>query len=239
MNRIVFSTLCLTFLASFTFAADNYKVGDELYVWAKSGLNVRTGAGTNFEVLMKVDFGDKITVLEKTDKTYKLAAITKVESSKINDTKPLYFDGNWVKVKMGNGEEGYVIDQYFLKLRPFQTKNIKSSLNLKVLLNDTIYANSDLGDGEVLRHVMNRIYENGIMCYAESGGVWSTEIFYLPNFSLEEVMILFHDAWDNNYSEPNLSKINTNEIIFTAHQQCSYRLRQMRNFVKIEIDCSC
>lgn len=240
MKNAVLIGILVLLNSTLAFAADDYKIGDKLYVWAKNGLNVRTGAGTDFEVLTNADFGAQVIVLEKTDVAYQLAAITKVYISQQDHTKPLYFDGNWVKIRTENGDEGYVIDQYLLKVKPFQKKISEKykddyKLNIQSLSVDTI--SKKIVDGGVISFTKLEFFEYGITHVLITGDTDFDELHYLPNFSLEEAMILFSNAWDHPYAE--ISKSSKTEIYFYPTEMCDYIFTHEDGFVKVYFSCSC
>lgn len=75
----------------------SYKTGSTLYVWAKSGLNLRAKADMNGAVVGRVSWGDAVTVV--TD---------------ANAVVPFTYDnihGEWVKVRWKE-KEGYLFNGY-------------------------------------------------------------------------------------------------------------------------------
>ncbi len=100
INRIV---LFLFFLNLSVIAKPviSYKVGDNLYVLAKSGLNLRDKPSKNGRFLQTVSFGTVALVRQITDKEYDVEGIP----------------GFWVKV-IADDREGYLFDGYLSSYPP-------------------------------------------------------------------------------------------------------------------------
>ena len=45
-------------------ATSTYQKGDTLNVWAVSGLNMREGPGTDFHKIKKLEYGDRVVVID-------------------------------------------------------------------------------------------------------------------------------------------------------------------------------
>lgn len=93
----------------------SYKVGDRLYVLAKSGLNLRDKPSKNGRFLQAISFGSVAVVRQITDKDFEVDGIS----------------GFWVKV-IADDREGYLFDGY-LSLYPPPVASLpsKSTLTLK------------------------------------------------------------------------------------------------------------
>jgi len=69
------------------------------YVYAQSGLNLRSAPETNGQVIKVIPFGDKVEILELTDKQQQIE----------------WIDGLWVKVRHGE-QEGYLFEGFLSSL---------------------------------------------------------------------------------------------------------------------------
>lgn len=69
------------------------------YVYASSGLNLRTAPETNGQIIKVIPFGDKVEIIEYTEKSQQIE----------------WMEGLWVKVKH-NGHEGYLFDGFLSHL---------------------------------------------------------------------------------------------------------------------------
>lgn len=104
MNQLRSLTILVLFLLSLSVIAKpvvSYKVGDNLYVLAKSGLNLRDKPSKNGRFLQTVAFGTIARVRQMTDKEYDVDGIP----------------GYWVKV-MADDREGYLFDGYLSSYPP-------------------------------------------------------------------------------------------------------------------------
>ena len=104
MNPLRSLIILVLFLLSLSVSAKpvvSYKVGDNLYVLAKSGLNLRDKPSKNGRFLQTVSFGTIARVRQMTDKEYDVDGIP----------------GYWVKV-MADDREGYLFDGYLSSYPP-------------------------------------------------------------------------------------------------------------------------
>ncbi len=90
----------------------NYAINDTMYVYAFNGLNIREQQNMNAKVIKKIEFGQKVQILEIPENAYDNAI--EIENIK----------GNWLLVKYNN-TIGYAFDGYLSKLpnTPFPSTN--------------------------------------------------------------------------------------------------------------------
>lgn len=84
------------------YAFDQFNPGNELYVSAKSGLNLRTSPDVHGHSLKVLHLGEKVTVVERLDS---------LGSTSINWVK-----GGWIEVEH-EGDVGYIFDGYVSTLK--------------------------------------------------------------------------------------------------------------------------
>ncbi len=118
MNQLRSMIILVLFLLSFSIYAKpviSYKLGDKLYVLAKSGLNLRDKPSKNGRFLQTVSFGTQAQVRQITDKEFEVDGIF----------------GFWVKV-IADDREGYLFDGYLSTYPPPVSElPSKSSITLK------------------------------------------------------------------------------------------------------------
>ena len=220
--------------------ADNYELGDILYVWAKSGLNVRVSPWTDSNVIAKLPFGESVLVLGKTDKTYNVMGIDTINIYRVPNLKvePIIFNGNWVQIQTLDGQVGYVIDQYLLRYKVQSVDgNFASGLNLKIISIDTIFRKSILPNGEAMNSKTKVKYEGGITELVELHKYsFESECSFL-NATIEEVLVLLSSHL-NNFSGMYPLK-NWKEEIALSAGACSYTIRQHGKMVILNYGCSC
>ena len=102
--------LCLDFQS--VNANSTYVWGDTLHVWATSGLNMREGPGTDFPKMKKLEYGDKVQVIDNYLRSTPLS-LTIIKKSKTSDS--FVINGHWVRVII-DSQEGYVFDGYLSQM---------------------------------------------------------------------------------------------------------------------------
>lgn len=235
MKRLILNIVILMFLSTYSKGADKYDIGDNLFIWAKSGLNLRSGPGTNFKVIEKLGFGEEILVKEKSEKTYNITGISKVKSNYYSrKVDPLIFKGKWVKVLTESGNEGFLIDQYLLSVQPKDRyKRQMDGINLDLVKVDTVL----IHDGSGFNRSIEKIYLSNIKSTESSGGSWYELTYMFPNYSVEEALILLSSVW-NDYKNFTILRNWKEELILQAYD-CKFKITLKENEVRIIIFCSC
>ncbi|MEZ4772488.1 MAG: SH3 domain-containing protein [Bacteroidia bacterium] len=108
--------------------ADNYQVGSELYVWAKSGLNIREIPDISGKKIGKLNLGEWVKVISISNKKSDIQVIAPrpdLFSTNIYQdsgaTAPYYLTGRWIEVR-SEKFKGFVVDMYLLKYPPPSTE---------------------------------------------------------------------------------------------------------------------
>ncbi len=241
MKKIILAVLILPLLATYSKGSDQYEIGETLYIWAKNGMNLRAGPGTDFKIITKLGFGEELEVKEKTEKTYNVLGISGAE--KINGvTKkidPLIFKGHWVQVLTRSGEIGYLIDQYLLSVQPEKIKEPPLyTVNLMLLSVDTIYKSPIIHDGGGLNQAIEWTFLEGIKLTDSSGGYWSETTFVFPDYTVEEALIMLSSSW-MDYKNMVVLKNWKDEILISDNEICGIKVKRIGNEVRIVLSCSC
>lgn len=231
MKRLIAIIGIVTISLQVGFSADNYEIGDTLFVWAKNGLNLRESTGTKSKILSKISFGEWLLVQEKSEETYNILAISPAESTYYGkNTDPVIFKGNWVKVIDSKGNVGYVIDQYLLRIRTFNITT--EGIELETLTIDTIFK-SALNLEIEKQHIYN------IKSKIISGRSWASQEFEFQDFTIEEVLVLFSAKFDN-YKNIRVQRNWKDQVYLTDDDEiCDIRITKNKEFVKVAILCSC
>lgn len=106
-------------------AYKTYKEGEKLFVWAKSGLNLRKEPSVNAESIGTIKYGTQITVLNQDDKIsydYAFIKASNIRPDENNSKNPIFLNGYWIKIKAGN-LTGYVFSGLLLKYKPYKAIN--------------------------------------------------------------------------------------------------------------------
>ena len=236
---IITLTLTVLSISSATTLANNYHSGDQLYVWAKNGLNVRSGPGTEFDILDGLIFGEHITVIEKTKKSFNVLGIPGRKATQYYAvTDPVILYGRWVKIRTTDSVEGYVIDQYLLDIQPDTSKKKYLEPNLFISSVDTLYKNTEFTDGSGRNLAILYTYVGGITRLESSGGVWGSEKYIIPNYSIEESLILLSPLF-NDYHNYSVTLNWKNELRFTDNELCGFTITVKDGKTYFEWMCSC
>jgi hypothetical protein len=245
--KVVFFFLAILPFSNWVWGAENYKVGDTLYVWARSGLNIRTEASVRGKKLGKLEAGEALMVIETTNRAYQVRAIDSVEE----DGTPLILTGTWIKVKAGQFE-GYVIDTYLLKYPP----NLKGGLSgfMQSFQSEPIeevleyYEGCESGDSTDCYSV-NAVAKNGMVYSLESYYVGTDESLTIPGLTVEEGFVLlnfFFPLEDANLRKKGYSTLavmsnSDNEIWLSGEEgMCEYSISVQENgMILVFHGCSC
>ena len=100
-----FSAILLPF---FVYSVGPYKAGDQLTVHAVSGLVLRETASPSGKKIRTLEYGTTVTVL---------ADGLKKTPHSVELTKGYSIKGYWVKVRSGEGKEGFVFDGYLSRYK--------------------------------------------------------------------------------------------------------------------------
>jgi len=231
---------CAILLTCFTAkAADNYKVGDTLYVWAPSGLNVRTGPSTFYNKMGKLEIGDYVVVKRITSGKYitnGLSAYHDPYGEPDGMNHPYQLGGKWIEVE-NDKFYGYAVDIYLLKI-PYQ-KTMEQCFaygDLENMKTDTLH-----GDFDVNYSFPNQF---AINVYTGEGGGGETLI--LPGFTIEEGYVLanaFYVLEPLVFSqEPNwfVGGTYTDKLYLADEDEfCSISFELKNGYLSVDFGCHC
>lgn len=231
--------ICTAFIFGVTglYAADNYEVGDTLYVWAKSGLNMREGPGTNSEVLTSLSFGTQVIIIEKSDISYNIKACDPTPPDyELGKSDPLILYGHWVVVRDSSGQVGYVIDQYLLPILPVEkTKYYPNDIPVEMVFFDTTAINLTGTDDEfIIATISKYAYRIESSTTIESKGGWATFIF--PEFTIEEVIVILSTSWSES---PVYITRNWTESVSLIIELCDIEVKMNGAIVNVVMFWSC
>lgn len=252
----VFPILFLLFCQSTILqAADAYQIGDTLYTWAPSGLNVRAEASASSSKVGKLQPGDRVVVLAKTEIPYNLTVIAApkaIEDEYLEDygTSPFQLQGHWVKVA-GPGFSGYVIDMYLLAWVPPDTT--MSMLRYFEILEgeaidvDTTWNYDDSGYADLDRYSYEGKSGAGIILQGSSGEGAVDDAIGIPGMTLEEGFVFcnFFTPLEDGLRksrglEPlELYRHNEREISITEDELCYFAFSIETGILGIGWGCSC
>ncbi len=228
----------------------NYQKGDSLYVWADSGLKIRSEPSLKGEKMNLIPYGEKVKIIQENLRTIPL----KVNELKLKSTngKVEVFDieGFWVKVDW-NGEEGYVFDGYLSKI---ETLSIDSLTKATERLMDYLHRISFLR-----RHVKERLpnsdyirdslhFSNGMNIFNASSTGWGTQEFVIPDCTITEGYLIANKLFElKHYGKSDLTEGNylfnfsKQELLFKWHYGGTeeYSIKKIKNKVIITMHGNC
>lgn len=150
------------------------------YAAAKTGLSLREQPNATAKVLEKIAYAEKL--------------VTVVDSVQPKTITTEGFNGTWWKVKYNN-KEGYLVSTYLLPVPPPKagTKKLEdyfaqvSAVNgSPVVLQKTDAALNEMGESTLTK----QLYKNGMEWHKSQGYETGSEIFILPDFSIEQCYLL-------------------------------------------------
>lgn len=220
-------------------SADQYSKGDSLYVWAKNGINLREKPDTKSKILVKIPFGDFLTIQNSTDQPFHILGIkpNKVPNSYVQESDPVIFKGKWVQVMDQFGQIGYVIDQYLLVHKPSPERN-STFIQFDILRVDTTFLSPLPEDGGALNLSKITYLAHGITLNSEWGGVWIQERYELPDHTLEEALVRLSASLDN-FTNWHVRRNWKEEIILVDDGICGLRIWMDHGIVRMSYSCSC
>jgi len=204
MNRkILISFFCL--VSANCFAIEYYTPGDSLWVWAKSGLNVREMPNDSSKILGRATHGSQIIMLEYQDRSlpYKIEEINgRIEIINNENIHHPNFElnGYWARIKY-KGITGFVFDAYLSKLPTFighqyekQDNEDFHVLSLKrhaKILKQIGQNKYDQNDHKFVRY----IFDTGCIIDISGGsGNWGKEMLFPDNMSLIEGYLIYSNT---------------------------------------------
>lgn len=255
--KLIFMLLALLSTTHWLPAAEQYEPGDQLYVWAQSGLNVRAAANISGQKIGKLQVGERVEVISLTTKGYDIVAVD-VHPELYEDnifqeagsSDPYYLRGTWVKVK-GAKFEGYVIDSYLLKYAPPQPKisigTYFAKLSGETMQVDTLWQFDCDGAGFVDCYSYEGRTKSGFVI---SGSYYMSAVDHsitIPDMSLEEGFVFYNyfypleDGLRLKNGIPMLKFMGGNEegIWFLEDDICEFSISVEEGKLRISEGCSC
>ncbi len=111
MNKLLIIFLfCLA--STNCFAIEYYVSGETLWVWAKTGLNIRELPDTNSKIVAKIENGSKVVTLDYQDRALPYSI---EEIKKMSGAPNFKLEGYWAKIQYGD-KIGFVFDAYLSHL---------------------------------------------------------------------------------------------------------------------------
>ena len=209
------------FIAIISFSVEGFSDDtnpDTKHVWARSGLNVRSGPGTNFEVIEKLMFGDSVTMISESDVKYNIIGISKIDTaqhyfSRHEKKGPFILYGKWVEIYTTGGKFGYVVDHYLLDI-PANATNLE--FPFEEISRDTLSIAGE--DGSYETSVSIKYKENIIGGF--TGNKCYEEFYILSGYSIQDAFVMLLHNPDVNL---HVTKNWPNELQLWDGGMYSYR----------------
>ena len=206
-------TIFLAIILSEFSIANFYKKGDTLHVWATSGLNMREGPGTDFPKMKKLDYGDKVQVIDDYLRSTPLN-ITVIKKSQ--KSAAYVMKGHWVRVIIGS-QEGYVFDGYLSRLPILKKRKTTNSHEIP-FESFLTYAEREFGieyfeydSSEVKNFRSHHIYKNGFERKIANGSCYEYSL-ELTGLQSNEAYLIFNLMYG---FEKNLKELKIEEYEFS------------------------
>ncbi|NUO02866.1 MAG: SH3 domain-containing protein [Saprospiraceae bacterium] len=200
--------------------------GDQLYVWAKSGLRLRKEGNPESPVMVTMPFGAQVIIID-TDGSDLIEAVRSITLS--GKTYPGFdLPGGWYKIKF-KSFEGYAFSGYLSKLPPLQEvpDTSESGQGQRYIESIWKWAERSFGKPDTLEytkptqvppsdyHKMTLKYSNGALIIMEGETGSSTTQVSLLNCSLNEGFLFFDRLFDftSNYANSSVEPYERMRLI--------------------------
>jgi hypothetical protein len=189
--RMRLQLLAILLISHFQLVADDrqFEVGDTLFVWADNGIIVRSEPSMDAKAIIKLSYGEKVTVLEVIDRELESEIIQSVTVK--NQVFPrITVIGKFVKVNL-SGSIGYVYGGLLSRLKPMQKGErfeayLSRVFGILTVVADVRQDNSDYRFKRI-------IYANGAMLQQEHGNEnWWNHLYLIPDITLNEAYLLIN-----------------------------------------------
>lgn len=161
---------------------DICETGDVLYVWAKTGLNLRQEPSIHSKRLTILLPGSEVKVLGFTEKRFSIKTLRATD----DEANPFVIKGNWIFVQVGD-IQGFVLDTYLL---PIQAP--KAGESMKHYLISMSEKVSDLGTEDSDEYSFSAQAVRNISIQYESGEYYQNITVTIPEFSIEDGFIFYN-----------------------------------------------
>jgi uncharacterized protein YgiM (DUF1202 family) len=195
-----------------------------LYVAAKNGLNMRERPEEGSNVLIKIPYGTKVSIIQSEEELKKIV------------TEGM--TGYWQKVNYNN-KTGYIVDSYLLPWAPpitaivkkteyYQLNNYFQQVTAPFGAKLVIKTGNPGGMDDAASELNKQLYKNGAEWHHSTGWEWGSDTYILPGFSIQQGFLLlrlipeFNEVFSENEEFPSESKKYTkNEVEYelTVHKR--------------------
>lgn len=150
------------------------------YAAAKAGLSMREQPNINAKILVKIAYGEKLISLADT--------IAPVSISTEG------FSGYWWKVKYNN-QAGYIVNSYVLPMPApkagIKTVNgyfaqVSAAAGSPLVIKKSDLVPNEMGESSLTK----QLYKNGMEWHKAKGYEYGSEIYMLPDFTIEQCFLL-------------------------------------------------
>lgn len=264
MKTLLIHLFLLCSLSS-VFSIETYTTGDNLYIWAISGLNMRANPDAKAAKVLNIPYGEKVKIID-TDLRVHPFSYTMISQKSQDGARGWVLDGHWVKVEY-YGKQGYVFDGYlgrfpaitntpeeipYFALEPIKNYGdlhwggLKEEKKVSMLNFDDNKIDPDKGHSEEY----HLTFKNG--CYYKSfeeSFSGYTNIF-IKDLSMEEAYLFFNSMTGYEHREKMnreqgmgntgtfLSSVKKNELYFTG-QGMSTTITKVEGGVLIQSGGGC
>ena len=217
-----------------------YITSESLFVWARNGMNVRSGPGTNYQIVDGLQYGDEVQMISRTDVSYNINPFPEIDTSSKKFggelVGPIILYGEWMKIKSPNGKIGYAVSQYLIALKPAKSKSMYGRIDLNIQSIDTLYHSWQKLDGPGLQTSIQSNYNDGIKTSEYNEGKWGAVSTNFTGYTMAEVFVMMEVKGEAMTIIRNWE----NEIqLQDDEQMCEISIMKEGDKVTYSISCSC
>ncbi|MBK6995101.1 MAG: SH3 domain-containing protein [Lewinellaceae bacterium] len=191
MKNTILIIICLGIYIAGSSAQARYQVGDSLFVWAKSGLNLRIKPSIDAPKLTVIPYGNTIEVIDTAIQTLSHSIVI----AKPKEKDGFRLKGFWVMVKYGE-KVGFAFDGYLSKLPVVDISKDKKETEFNGFYHYAVRLwGKPLKERRWQTHSgeknhFDMIFKNGTTYHGYEGMKGGKYIFRIPTLHLTEAYLL-------------------------------------------------
>jgi len=232
MKMNLIKMIIIAMLMSNSITAKSFTVGDTVYIWSNSGLNLRINPSFHSKIIAKIEPETILIVDEITNKK----VIQNIFSQSDYEENPVSICGNWIKVKNDN-QEGFVNDAFLSKLKIGDYPNLLKFLKSITVKSDTLTKQSPNC------YTTQAYCKQGISYKSTCGELYGEMELTFNNWNLSKTLIFidYYEKISTSINTGGKMKLlrNWESEIYLTNNMYSYKIIKYDKIIQVIITWSC